>query len=47
MEQEEKISMKIVNPKAAGIDVGSHSHWMAIGQQESDIRERRSIHEYH
>ena len=39
MEQEEKISMEIVNPKAAGIDVGSRSHWVAVGQQESDIRE--------
>ena len=39
MEQEEKISMEIVNPQAAGIDVGSRSHWVAIGQQEKDIRE--------
>lgn len=39
MEQEEKISMEIVNPKAAGIDVGSRSHWVAVGQQESNIRE--------
>jgi len=39
MEQEEKISMEIVNPKAAGIDVGSRSHWVAVGQQESDIKE--------
>jgi transposase len=36
---EEKISMEIVNPHAAGIDVGSRSHWVAIGQQEKDIRE--------
>lgn len=39
MEQEEKISMEIVNPQAAGIDVGSRSHWVAIGQQEKDVRE--------
>jgi hypothetical protein len=36
---EEKISMEIVNPHAAGIDVGSRSHWVATGQQEKDIRE--------
>jgi hypothetical protein len=36
---EEKISMEIVNPHAAGIDIGSRSHWVAIGQQEKDIRE--------
>lgn len=44
MEQEEKISieslrMEIVNSQAAGIDVGSRSHWVAIGQQEKDVRE--------
>jgi len=31
--------MKIVNPQAAGIDVGSRSHWVAIGQNESQVRE--------
>lgn len=39
MEQEEKISMEIVNPHAAGIDVGSRSHWVAIGQSEKEVRE--------
>jgi len=33
------ISMKIVNPHAGGIDVGSRSHWVAIGQQEEYVRE--------
>lgn len=33
------ISMEIVNPQAAGIDVGSRSHWVAVGQQEQDVRE--------
>jgi transposase len=37
--EEEKISMEIVNPHAAGIDVGSRSHWVAVGQREEDIRE--------
>lgn len=39
MIEEEKIPMEIINPKAAGIDVGSRSHWVAVGQQECGIRE--------
>lgn len=37
--EEKEISMEIVNPQAAGIDVGSRSHWVAVGQREQDIRE--------
>jgi transposase len=37
--EQESISMEVVNPQAAGIDVGSRSHWVAVGQQESDCRE--------
>jgi transposase len=37
--EQDSISMKIINPKAAGIDVGSRSHWVAIGQHENDVRE--------
>jgi transposase len=37
--EEKEISMEIVNPRAAGIDVGSRSHWVAVGQQEQDVRE--------
>lgn len=33
------VSMKVVNPKAAGIDVGSRSHFVAIGQADQDVRE--------
>jgi len=29
--ENDSISMKIINPKAAGIDIGSRSHWVAIG----------------
>ena len=40
MEQKtKKVSMEIVNPHAAGIDVGSRSHWVAVGQQPEDIKE--------
>ena len=35
----DKISMDIVNPRAAGIDIGSRSHWVAIGQGPSDFKE--------
>jgi len=35
----ESISMKIVNPHAAGIDVGSRSHFVAVGQDKGDVRE--------
>lgn len=33
------ISMEIINTLAAGIDVGSRSHWVAVGQSEQDVRE--------
>ena len=36
---ENKISMEIVNSNAAGIDIGSRSHWVAVGQKEEDIKE--------
>lgn len=34
-----KISMSIVNPNAAGIDVGSRSHFVAIGQHIDQVNE--------
>jgi transposase len=34
-----KVSMEIINPNAAGIDVGSRSHFVAIGQGKDDVRE--------
>ncbi|WP_226332543.1 IS110 family RNA-guided transposase [Echinicola marina] len=37
--EQEIISMEVVNPQAAGIDVGSRSHWVAVGQSEQDVRE--------
>lgn len=36
---EEKISMKIHNPFAAGIDIGSRSHFVAVGQDLKHVRE--------
>ncbi len=37
--QQDSISMEIINPQAAGIDIGSRSHWVAVGQDEKDVRE--------
>lgn len=37
--EEKEISMEVVNPQAAGVDIGSRSHWVAVGQREQDIRE--------
>ena len=33
------MKMDIINPNAAGIDIGSRSHFVAIGQSEKEIRE--------
>jgi transposase len=37
--KKEKIALDVVNPQAAGIDVGSRSHYVAIGQTDEDVRE--------
>ena len=34
-----KVSLEIINPHAAGIDVGSRSHYVAVGQNKEDVRE--------
>lgn len=34
-----EISMKIINANCSGIDVGSRSHFVAIGQDLDDVRE--------
>lgn len=31
--------MNVINPNAAGIDIGSRSHFVAIGQGEKDVKE--------
>lgn len=35
----ETMQLEVVNPRCAGIDVGSRSHFVAIGQELSDVRE--------
>lgn len=34
-----KIEMEIINPNCAGIDIGSKSHFVAVGQGLEDVRE--------
>jgi transposase len=34
-----KMELEVVNPHCAGIDVGSRSHFVAIGQELTDVRE--------
>jgi len=37
--EEKKISLEVVHPDAAGIDIGSRSHWVAVGQNAEDVKE--------
>ena len=37
--QKKNVKMEVINPHAAGIDIGSRSHFVAIGQGDSDVRE--------
>lgn len=39
MRRKKKISLEVVNPHACGIDVGSRSHFVAIGQNLKDVKE--------
>ena len=34
-----KMELDIVNPNCAGIDVGSRSHYIAVGQAMEDVKE--------
>lgn len=37
--KQQRMKMEIVNPNACGIDIGSRSHFVSIGQAEEDVRE--------
>ncbi len=37
--ENKNLKMEIINPDAAGIDIGSRSHFVAIGQGKDDVRE--------
>ncbi len=38
-EEEKKTTMPIINFNSAGIDVGSKSHFIAVGQSDEDVKE--------
>lgn len=37
--EKKQMSLEVVHPHAAGIDIGSRSHWVAVGQNAEDVRE--------
>ena len=37
--EKKQMTLEVVNPNAAGIDVGSRSHWVAVGQNAEDVKE--------
>ena len=40
MEKEKRFEkMVVVHPHAAGIDIGSKSHWVSTGQTKEDVKE--------
>lgn len=39
MENKKQVSLDVVHPNAAGIDIGSRSHWVAVGQNAEDVKE--------
>lgn len=39
MGRKKKMEMEIINPNACGIDVGSRSHFVAVGQSLEDVQE--------
>jgi len=39
MARKKKLEMEIINPHAAGIDIGSRSHFVAVGQALEDVQE--------
>jgi transposase len=39
MGKKSKLEMAIVNPNAAGIDIGSRSHYVAVGTTKEDVKE--------
>ena len=36
--KKDEISMQVINPHAAGIDVGSREHFVAVGQRSEDVK---------
>ncbi len=34
-----QMTLEVVNPNAGGIDIGSRSHWVSVGQNSQDVKE--------
>jgi transposase len=45
--KKETIKLEVVNHNAAGIDIGSASHYVAVGQNLSDVKEFGISHSDH
>tara|TARA_R110002072_G_scaffold184365_2_gene340884 strand:- start:3330 stop:3923 length:594 start_codon:yes stop_codon:yes gene_type:complete len=39
MARKKKMELEIINPNSAGIDIGSRSHFVAVGQALEDVKE--------
>lgn len=39
MGRKKKLELEVVNPNAAGVDIGSKSHYVSIGQGEKEVKE--------
>lgn len=37
--QKKEVKMQVINPYAAGVDIGSRSHFVAVGQGTDDVKE--------
>lgn len=37
--EQKQVSLEVIHSNAAGIDIGSKSHWVAVGQNAQDVRE--------
>ncbi len=47
LSMKQKIEMEVKNPNAAGIDIGSKSHFVAVGQNANEIKEFGVYHSDH
>ena len=41
-----KLTLEVVNKNAAGIDIGSRSHWVAVGQSDKDIKKNKTAKQF-
>lgn len=39
MGRKKRLELEVVNPNAAGVDIGSKSHYVSVGQGEKEVKE--------